>query len=664
MWDSLLSTGYSDFDRGVHEERLGLEGDEKMIRRKRIEATVLIGMLLVGVIGMNIVSTAIASGQATATQPVHSSKLIEFLPAAPFGWVLSGTVEIPGGRWSGVEGWYLKSGTKDVIAYVLISDSYRNYYSTFSELQDFESTEGYGKKVAVKRFPAYESCAKYGNSSSYGLYVIINDRFMVEIETYDRDTLYNLANAIDYNGIAALGTGTEPTTENHPPTAIRIEPVSEEVSINVGDTITFKVKAEDEDEDVHNNLKMIKWFIGDEAHSPEEIRTNPADGTNEEASFSYTFENRGAFSVKATVYDEQMEEDSVAWAVNIGQVPGRYTLKFEGYDFDMASEVRMFIKDEGIVKCFPSNDDPSANEDWNDYSIDITKYVKSGSNILGFDLQRTDGAKVQNVRIFKNDKLIYAFNPITPMKLYIDEYLLYEFNTAETPINIDWAGPITIEMYAPKEIEKGGGYTIRIIVKLPRSGEHLVIHQHGKIGICYSEKVDIAFEPVLQLRRPNWDWNTFETFKLKKDCDLFGAAIDGVVGKLLGKYNPGAGVGLSVIKEAHKCEVGYAHGGPPASEEWKDINEYDIYECVYDVGYCGLVGLDRINAFYPLKFNEAGEYKISAFVDLIYRYELPSQNKRVGKELVWTVKVVDEKEQSELTNEKTKVSIEREEGIP
>lgn len=132
-----------------------------------------------------------------------------------------------------------------------------------------------------------------------------------------------------------------------------------------------------------------------------------------------------------------------------------------------------------------------------------------------------------------------------------------------------------------------------------------------------------------------WDIQT------KKGCDLFGAAIEGAIGKLLGKYNPGAGVGLSVIKEAHKCEVGYAHGGPPASEEWKDINEYDIYDCVYDVGYCGLVGLDRINAFYPLKFNEVGEYKICAFVDLIYKYELLSQNKRIGKELVWTVKVIE-----------------------
>ena len=52
---------------------------------KRLETFVLIGMLLVGAVGIGIVSTTIASGQATATQAVHFSKLIPFLPSAPSG---------------------------------------------------------------------------------------------------------------------------------------------------------------------------------------------------------------------------------------------------------------------------------------------------------------------------------------------------------------------------------------------------------------------------------------------------------------------------------------------------------------------------------------------------------------------------------------------------
>jgi PGF-CTERM protein len=191
------------------------------MRRKRFEVTVLIGVLLVGAIGMGTVSTVIASEEATKTQPVDFSKLIEFLPDAPAGWVL-GTDGRTTERWSGAEGWYLKSGTEDVTAYVFISDSYYGPPS-ISEWQDFESknesTEAYGKKVVVKRFPAYETYAKAGNLYSYGLYVFINDQFRVDIETNsDRNTLYNLANAIDFNGIAALGAGTEPTTESPQPT--------------------------------------------------------------------------------------------------------------------------------------------------------------------------------------------------------------------------------------------------------------------------------------------------------------------------------------------------------------------------------------------------------------------------------------------------------------
>ena len=99
--------------------------------------------------------------------------------------------------------------------------------------------------------------------------------------------------------------------ENHPPTATRIEPASE-VTIAVEDTIAFLVRAQDLDEDVDKNLHLIQWFIDD-----DQIERDPADGTREERSFTYTFENPGTFVVKANVYDEQMEEASVTWEVNV-----------------------------------------------------------------------------------------------------------------------------------------------------------------------------------------------------------------------------------------------------------------------------------------------------------------------------------------------------------
>jgi hypothetical protein len=104
---------------------------------------------------------------------------------------------------------------------------------------------------------------------------------------------------------------------NHPPTATKIEPTSDSITIEPGATQEFKVKAEDVDEEEHNNLKMIEWFVDDVL-----VETDAADGTSAEASFSYTFENAGMFSVKATVYDEQMEKDSVTWEVNVGEDVG------------------------------------------------------------------------------------------------------------------------------------------------------------------------------------------------------------------------------------------------------------------------------------------------------------------------------------------------------
>jgi acyl-ACP thioesterase len=102
-------------------------------------------------------------------------------------------------------------------------------------------------------------------------------------------------------------------TENHPPTATKIEPTSDSITIEPGDTQEFKVKAEDVDEEEHNNLKTIEWFVDDVL-----METDPADGKSAEVSFSYTFENAGMLSVKATAYDEQMEKASITWDVNVG----------------------------------------------------------------------------------------------------------------------------------------------------------------------------------------------------------------------------------------------------------------------------------------------------------------------------------------------------------
>jgi len=113
---------------------------------------------------------------------------------------------------------YTKSGTEDITADVGIMDSafYQvGWWAAWQGFYAWESTEGYGKTAEVKGFPAWEVYTKDGND--YGLYVGINDRFMVFISTNsDKDTLYAFANSIDYSGIATLGGGAAPPAEEEP----------------------------------------------------------------------------------------------------------------------------------------------------------------------------------------------------------------------------------------------------------------------------------------------------------------------------------------------------------------------------------------------------------------------------------------------------------------
>jgi PGF-CTERM protein len=161
-------------------------------------------------------STAIASDEATATEAVHFSTLIEFLPNAPSGWdgeEPSGMMyTIQDGTWSMATESYTKSGAEDTTAEVGVMDSafYQvGWLAAWQGFYAYESTEGYAKTVTVDGYPAWEAYTK--DSGEYTLFVGINDRFMAFINTKsDKDTLYDFANAIDYNGIAALGGGAAP----------------------------------------------------------------------------------------------------------------------------------------------------------------------------------------------------------------------------------------------------------------------------------------------------------------------------------------------------------------------------------------------------------------------------------------------------------------------
>ena len=138
--------------------------------------------------------------------PVPFNKLIEYLPD-PSGWkggdAGGGTVSTPSGSWSSVDITYSKGG-KYVDVIIFDSGSAEiPYWDMWDNYVEFESGEGYRKAVKISGYPAWETFDK--NTREYSIFVGIDKRFGIIISTDDtKETLYDFASSIDYNGISDL----------------------------------------------------------------------------------------------------------------------------------------------------------------------------------------------------------------------------------------------------------------------------------------------------------------------------------------------------------------------------------------------------------------------------------------------------------------------------
>ncbi|MGC9444950.1 MAG: PGF-CTERM sorting domain-containing protein [Candidatus Methanospirareceae archaeon] len=197
------------------------------MKRTQKRMTILWGILLVCVLGLGIMCPAIASAQESSAEAVHFNTLIGFLPEAPRGWdgedPFGQTFTTGEGTWSMAMASYTESGNEEITADVGIMDSvYQQvgWWAAWQGFYSYESSDGYAKTVTVEGYPAWEAYNKDDNQ--YVLYVGINDRFMVFVNTNsDRDTLYDFADAIDFDGIADLGGdgGAAPPTTTTRPTS-------------------------------------------------------------------------------------------------------------------------------------------------------------------------------------------------------------------------------------------------------------------------------------------------------------------------------------------------------------------------------------------------------------------------------------------------------------
>lgn len=332
-----------------------------------------------------------------------------------------------------------------------------------------------------------------------------------------------------------------------------------------------------------------------------------------------------------------------------------YTLKFEGYDLNEKNDLKITIVNSETIYLSP--DDPAAHDVWRSYEIDISNFMlmNDDPNIVNFFGGHCGWKDIQ---ILRNGEIIRRFHPNYIIKPRMEDVtsVSYEFNPFRAPITYTHAGLTTIEMYAPKEAKKGVPYIIEIVAQVPRAHD-IYFTGNGVVQLCYSEEIDISLETNhIAVRSNEGAWDDGICYS-PEDCDLGKTYYEELTKLMFGnleffKELPGMGFTLAMIEEYEKCNFddGYCkldnyNCGPPSSTEWKDINNYDTCNHIYDSEFLSVesIKMDKIISRYSLTFNELGEYTIYGFfdgieVDIDY---LDPGNRKIGKELDWTVKVVE-----------------------
>ncbi|MBI2936843.1 MAG: hypothetical protein HYY22_01420 [Thaumarchaeota archaeon] len=75
-----------------------------------------------------------------------------------------------------------------------------------------------------------------------------------------------------------------------------------------------------------------------------------------------------------------------------------FTLSFQGYDYDNKGEVVILINSK-VAASLPVAESPSNSGVWKSFSLDITKYVVSGSNTLAFKENSSHASGMKNVKV-------------------------------------------------------------------------------------------------------------------------------------------------------------------------------------------------------------------------------------------------------------------------
>lgn len=95
---------------------------------------------------------------------------------------------------------------------------------------------------------------------------------------------------------------------NNPPSITRVNPSSSNVTVTVGESVTFDVSASDSD----GTLDFFEWYIDNVFQE-----NHPASGNPDTDSWSHTFNTLGGFDIFAYVYDDDGASAFTFWQVSV-----------------------------------------------------------------------------------------------------------------------------------------------------------------------------------------------------------------------------------------------------------------------------------------------------------------------------------------------------------
>ena len=189
-----------------------------------------------------------------------------------------------------------------------------------------------------------------------------------------------------YGGGWTLTHEVDRTLEiDEPPTSSREDPDDEDVDAVVGESVTFEVQGEDDDE-----LGGVEWYVNGEYETRDGLQGD--DDTDE---FTVTFEDAGEHTVEADVYDDEgstYNDDAAEWTVDVDE-PVTYTLSTSSSDGGTVSVSpdENEYEDGGVVTLTAEASD---NFEFDHWEGDVPDYKQDDSEI---ELEMDDDRSVQAV---------------------------------------------------------------------------------------------------------------------------------------------------------------------------------------------------------------------------------------------------------------------------